>query len=173
LTYSEKYKEKLITKALSDAQSIASVAKSSGVPTSTLYSWVRQAKVYGMSKPKPSKRRGRPRKSNRFSPEEKLRILIESSALEENALGAYLRKEGLHDSDLAQMRSDALSGLTPKVVHRGKSPTEKKIARLEKDLSRKDKALAEAAALLVLQKKFQALMAAEGDDTDEDFGDDS
>jgi len=36
----------------------------------------------------------------------------------------------------------------------------KTIQRLEKDLARKEKALAEVAALLVLQKKFQALMEA-------------
>ena len=36
----------------------------------------------------------------------------------------------------------------------------KTIQRLEKDLARKEKALAEVAALLVLQKKFQSLMEA-------------
>jgi hypothetical protein len=44
---------------------------------------------------------------------------------------------------------------------------------LERDLRRKEKALAEAAALLVLQKKFQALMEEEGDDMDDTSGDDS
>ena len=37
---------------------------------------------------------------------------------------------------------------------------------LEKQLRRKDRALAEAAALLVLQKKIQALWGDEDDDTE-------
>ena len=40
----------------------------------------------------------------------------------------------------------------------------KKTRRLEKELRRKDKALAEAAALLVLQKKAQAIWGDDGDD---------
>lgn len=127
-----------------------------------------------MSKSKSNKsRRGRPRKSSRWSAEEKLRLLTEASGLDENALGEFLRREGLHEADLDAMRAEALKGLTPKVIHRGKSPTELRIAKLEREVARKDKALAEAAALLVLQKKFQALMEGEDDVMDEDFGDDS
>ena len=46
----------------------------------------------------------------------------------------------------------------------------KELRELERELARKDKALAEAAALLVLQKKFRALMGAEDDDTDPKSG---
>ena len=46
------------------------------------------------------------------------------------------------------------------------SAESKRIRELERELARKDKALAEAASLLVLQKKFRALMGAEDDDTE-------
>ena len=65
-----------------------------------------------------------------------------------------------------------MSGLAPVALKRGPSTAEKRVAVLERDLRRKEKALAEAAALLVLQKKFQALMEEEGDDTDDTSGDD-
>jgi len=119
------------------------------------------------------KKLGRPRKSGRWSPAEKLRIISEALGLKGEELGAFMRREGLHDSDLEGMRAAALEGLEPKTVQRGPSPEEKRIATLERELRRKEKALAEAAALLVLQKKFRALMEEEGNDTDDDYGDDS
>jgi transposase-like protein len=160
----------MITKALRPENSITGTARSAGIPKATLYNWVQQAKIGPVSSKK--KKVGRPRKS-RWSPEEKLRILTEASALSDDDLGAFMRREGLHEADLEEMRAAALSGLAPTVVKRGPSTAEKRVAVLERDLRRKEKALAEAAALLVLQKKFQALMEEEGDDTDDTSGDDS
>lgn len=119
------------------------------------------------------KKPGRPRNAGRWSPSEKLRIINEASVLDGEELGAFMRREGLHDSDLQEMRAAALEGLAPKVVKRGPSAEEIELKKVKRELRRKEKALAEAAALLVLQKKFQALMEEEGDDTDDGFGDDS
>ena len=71
--------------------------------------------------------------------------------------------------------SSAQAAFSPKPKkRRGPSEEEKKIRALEKELRRKDKALAEAAALLVLEKKLQAFYGvAEGDDTDEKRDDES
>jgi hypothetical protein len=58
-----------------------------------------------------------------------------------------------------------LSGLNPASVQRSKKKTEtKRVRELEKELRRKDKALAETAALLVLKKKVQAIWGDEDDD---------
>lgn len=46
-----------------------------------------------------------------------------------------------------------------------KSVESRRVRELERELRRKDKALAEAAALLVLQKKVQALWGDGDDDT--------
>jgi len=162
----------MITKVQDSDISVARIAAKAGIPTPTLYYWVQQAKIAAMSSRSTKKKRGRPRKSTRFSPEEQLRLLVEASALSDAHLGVFLRKEGLHEVDLQGMRDAALAGLTPPVVRRGLSPQEQELKALKLELRRKEKALAEAAALLVLQKKFRALLAGEGDDTDEIFGDD-
>jgi hypothetical protein len=60
-----------------------------------------------------------------------------------------------------------LAGLNPaKGKHR--SPEARRVEQLERELHRKDKALAEAAALLVLQEKVQALWGDEDDDTEKE-----
>ena len=171
MQYSRKFKEKLVAKALGPGVSIAETARSAGVSKATLYFWVRQARMSPVSKRK--KKPGRPRKSERWTPEEKLRLLTDASALREEELGAFMRREGLHDADLEEMRAAALAGLEPKVIQRGPSAQERELKKVKQELRRKEKALAEAAALLVLQKEFQALMEEEGDDTDDLFGDDS
>ena len=78
-----------------------------------------------------------------------------------------MRQEGLHESDLTAMRRAALEGLAPPRKQSGPTNEEKRIQQLERELRRKEKALAEAAALLVLQEKFRALMEEEGNDTDD------
>jgi hypothetical protein len=104
---------------------------------------------------------------------EKVRIVMEAAAIPPDELGAYLRREGVHEAELEQWRAAAMEGAaaalegasTPKPAGRG--PEGKRIKDLERELRRKDKALAEAAALLVLQKKVRALLA-DGDDEPDD-----
>ena len=88
---------------------------------------------------------------------------MESSRLTEAELGAFLRREGLHEATLRQWRASALEGLGPQRATRSE---QKRLQELEKELRRKDKALAEAAALLVLQKKVRALWGDGDDDTE-------
>jgi hypothetical protein len=100
--------------------------------------------------------------------QEKLRIVHEASQLDDGKLGAFLRREGLHEAQLREWIeavTTALSTSTPKRGNR-KSPKEtKRIRELEKDLRRKEKALAEVTALLVLKKKLEALWGDEDDAT--------
>ena len=78
-----------------------------------------------------------------------------------------MRRQGLHEAQLQQWRDQMLAGLEPMTVPRGKkAPEGKRVRELEKELRRKDKALAETAALLVLKKKAQAIWGDEDDDTD-------
>lgn len=106
------------------------------------------------------------RRPQDWTPEERLRAVQEANALSDQELGEFLRREGLHEADLTQWRRAALEGLTPSRERRGKkSPEKKRIAQLEKELRRKDKALAETAALLVLKKKVQAIWGDEDDGT--------
>lgn len=101
---------------------------------------------------------------NSFTPHQKLDILQAAQELQGPELGAFLREKGLHSTDLESWRTEILSALGNKPTNRAHSTRyadKKRIRELEKELRRKEKALAEAAALLILQKKVQALWADE------------
>ena len=98
-----------------------------------------------------------------WSAEEKLAAVLEAASLSEEELGAFLRSRGLHDAQLQQWRDQMIIGLEPKPLKRAET---KRIQELEKELRRKDKALAETAALLVLKKKAKEIWGDEDDDTD-------
>jgi transposase-like protein len=122
-----------------------------------------------MSQDNDDKDRARPRAGRRpqdFSPEEKLRIVQQASQLQDAELGAFLRREGLHEADLAEWREQVSEGALAALAGRRQRTTEqKRVRKLESELRRKEKALAEAAALLILAKKSRALWPEEDDDT--------
>lgn len=97
-----------------------------------------------------------------WSPDEKLAAVLEAASLSEEDLGPFLRSRGLHEAHLEQWHDQMLVGLEPSPTTR---VVKKRIKDLEKELLRKDRALAEAAALLVLKKKAQDLWEDEDDDT--------
>jgi transposase len=144
-----------------------------GITQPTLSRWLREAgSVAGVSKKKlrpkskpPSPATPPPRQ---WSAEEKVRVVLAAAGVAEQGLGEFLRREGLHEEDLErfreEVRSAAIAGLTPaKKAARGDE--QKRIKDLERELRRKESALAEAAALLVLRKKAGALWGEEGEDT--------
>jgi transposase len=146
-----------------DARSAHSVSQETGVAATTLLRWVRQAQE------RPSGR-GRPSVRKRWTPEEKYRVVMAAQAAGQEGLGSLLRREGLHEADVARFGEEvhqaAMEQLKRAKKRRGLSPEQKRIAELERELRRKDKALAEAAALLVLRKKSEAFFLSEdeGDD---------
>jgi hypothetical protein len=71
----------------------------------------------------------------------------------------------LHEETLEAWREAALEALRPATRGMKAASDGKKIKELERELARKDKALAEAGALLLLKKKAQAIWGAEDDDT--------
>ena len=101
--------------------------------------------------------------------DEKLQIVLEAARLSDDELGAFLREKGIYELELKEWQQQMLDGLRaePRPATRQATPAEVKRTReLERELRRKDKALAEAAALIVLKKKLQALWGEEDDDTD-------
>ena len=101
-----------------------------------------------------------------WTAEEKLKVVAEAVGLDDTELGVLLRREGLHEAQLDLWRK-ALLGSLDKPGRKDPSVTQerRRIRKLERELKRKDKALAETAALLVLQGKARALWGDEGDDT--------
>jgi transposase-like protein len=111
----------------------------------------------------PQQRPGRP---DDLPPIEKLQLVMEATKLSQEELGAFLRRHGLHEAQFEEWRQAALDALQkPKKRKPGKSQEAKKIKELERELARKDKALAEVTALLALKKKLDALLGGEDDDT--------
>jgi hypothetical protein len=101
---------------------------------------------------------------------EKLRAVIETASLTESELGEYLRREGLHEADVRMWRQMAEGALGNEERVRAEERSQKaldakRVKELERELRRKDAALAETAALLVLKKKAQAIWGDEDDST--------
>lgn len=151
------------------ACSQAALAEETGVPQSTLSRWLNGAgKVPRMSE----KDKGAivvpevaARRPEDWSASERLQAVVKAAGMSEAELGAFLRASGLHEADLKAWREAALQGLDDRSTARESSPASKRVRELERELARKEKALAEAAALLVLAKKSRALLEGEGGST--------
>jgi transposase len=163
-TYSEAFKSKMVQRMTGPAaRSAISLSGETGVSQSSLSKWLRQAKVRPMAHDeKPPKKERRPED---WTAAEKLSAVMEASRLGDDELGAFLRREGLHDAQLAEWRKAALEGIGGTKAPRVSSES-RRVRELEKEVLRKDKALAEAAALLVLQKKVRAIWGDGDDDTE-------
>lgn len=145
------------------------LAARTGVPQSTLSRWLREATTLeGMptdrrkDKPTPTAR-----PPHEWTAEEKLAVVLEAAAVPETELGVLLRRKGIHEAQLREWRQQAVAGLQG-AGKRSKTAAAdaRRLRQLERELARKEKALAEAAALLVLKKKAQAIWGDEDDDTD-------
>ena len=144
-----------------------------GVSRASLYRWVKDAAIVEQRIIDPAELLttiSRPLKMKRpqdWSPKEKLAAVLEAASLSDEDLGAFLRSKGLHNAQLQQWQEQMLAGLEPVTAGRSKkAPEAKRVRELEKELRRKDAALAETAALLVLKKKAQMIWGDEDDNTD-------
>ena len=145
-----------------------------GVAPSTLSRWLRETTTLSRvatkddedSRPTPPSRRAR--RPQDWTPEEKLQAVRESALLTGDELGAFLRREGVHEADLAQWREHAeRAALAALAGTRQRNAEQKRMRKLESELRRKDKARRRAAARLVLiKKKLNALWGDEDGDTD-------
>ena len=99
--------------------------------------------------------------------EERLNMVVACGALAGEALSEYCRKNGIYPHQVNQWKLDFASGKAQetKTVSRAEIKALKQENKsLKKDLNRKDKALAETAALLVLQKKVNAIWGSDDED---------
>ena len=147
------------------------LADETGVHQTTLSRWLREAgigTIPDMSHDtNPSEKT--PRRPQDWSLQEKLQVLQEATALSDQELGGYLRRKGLHEAQLEQWKAsvaEVLGNPKPKAkMSKEHRMDKKRIQKLERELRRKDKALAETAALLVLKKKIHEIWGDEDDDT--------
>jgi len=158
MKYSLERRESVLKKLLPpDARSVAEVSAEEGICTATLFNWRNSARAQGQSMPDSDK----PAKS--WSSEEKFTSVMESAAMNQTELAEYCRKRGIYQQQLEQWREACKSANEPPSrAQRRREQSEsradqKKIKQLEAELSRKESALAETAALLVLRKKANAI----------------
>ncbi len=157
--YPETVKEAMVRKlTIPGAPSACALAQEVDITQSTLSRWVREyaklGKAGGVMKG---------RRPQDWTAEKKLDAVVEYEKLDEEERGKYLREEGLHSVHIERWKRQIIVGLKgPKSSK--KDPRDTKIKELEKELGRKEKALAEAAALLMLKKKAQSIW---GDREDE------
>lgn len=133
---------------------VTDVAQLTGVPEGTLYLWRKQARVQGRAVP------GDGQNPEQWSAGDKFSVVLEAAPLNAAELGAYCRRKGLLVEQLGRWRAEvhaALSGGQDRSSEVERATDKKRIRDLEKDLRRKEKALAETAALLVLSRKYEAL----------------
>jgi transposase len=153
--YPTELKDTMITKMTGPAgRSATSLGKEVGIAQSTLSRWLRErGRVAWTAGGQMHEGKGRS-----WSAEQKLEALLEYERLSEEERGKFLRAKGLHEAHLGSWKKEILEGLKLKAFAGGKKdPQRKRIAALEKELRRKEAALAEAAALLVLKKKADAI----------------
>ena len=115
---------------------------------------------------------GHQKQADQWSAEDKLAIVIEAAGLSEAELSAYCREKGLFTEQVKRWRTDCLQGFgctaeSERQVKQERKKTAKEIKKLKAEVRRKDKALAETSALLVLSKKLEALYGDEPDNEDD------
>ena len=154
--YSQERKESVLMKLLPpNNESVAAISKAEGISIQTLYHWRRQATASGVVMPKESD-------SQHWDKHARFTVVLETASLNEAEVSAYCRERGLYPTQVEQWRQACIEGVGEPEVDGKTARAQLKTLRkdkqtLQRDLKRKNKALAEAAALLVLQKKYQAL----------------
>jgi transposase-like protein len=162
--YTKEQKEAIIKRMMPpNNEPVTQISKEEGISDVTLYKWRRQARAAGMATP------GNGQTSDKWSSQDKFLIVMETFAMNESELAEYCRKKGLYREQIEAWKSVCLQANgqafdQAKQLNGALKEEQKRAKQLEKELQKKEKALAEAAALLLLRKKAQAIW---GDDEEE------
>jgi transposase len=147
--YGQEFKNKVIAKLLPpNTASLEEISREVGVSTATLERW--RAESLTM-----------PARERAWSASARLNAVITTAVMDKSSCSAWCRENGVYSQELEVWRASATQALAEPQEQRA-SPKEtaadrKRIKELERELRRKDKALAETAALLVLSKKLEAI----------------
>jgi len=157
-SYPTEFKEQALSKARDrGAKTLQNIAGELNLSLGTLKNWLKESgATQGLVLPTNTA-------TTTWSAAQRLTALLESHALKDQSLHAWCREKGLFEHQLRHWQNEFC-----KIDRPAATPADAALRRakqkndqLERELRRKDKALAEAAALLVLQKKFQALWEVE------------
>ena len=142
--FSVAFKHKMIHQLTGKhAVSASQLARETGVRQQNLSRWLQEARSLPLMAPNPKP------VVRLWTVEQKARVLSEACKLDGEELAAYLERKGVKLAEYERWRIALDEGGAASAA------TTKRIRQLERELARKEKALAEAAALLVLKKKWR------------------
>jgi transposase-like protein len=149
MRYSYEFKENIVQKALT-RKNVREVAEETGVTAWSIYQWIKQFES-GNIKADETGPKG-------YSLNKKQLLLLEAQSIPEEDQGEWLRKNGLHSDHLNKWRDEIFDMMNKKNEDKIEiRKLKQKNKELEKEINRKDKALAEVTALLTLKKKLNHL----------------
>ena len=153
--YSLAFRQKMIERLTGkEALSATQLSRETGVRQQNLSRWLQEARSLPLVGSKDVT-------DQSLTFEQKARVLVEAASLRGEQLHAYLEREGIKLADFERWR------IALQEDGRQPSATSKRIRQLERELARKEKALAEAAALLVLKKTIAKIHPDEDDGAEE------
>jgi len=153
--YSKAVKAKAVARLLPpESATLEQVSSEIGVRTDTLSRWRAEALSDAQDR--------------LWTGPARLEAVIHTASLDEASRNAWCRENGVYPAELEQWRaqaSDSLADVSSKAAgSKAERKSRQEIRKLQRDLARKDKALAETAALLVLSKKLEAIFHESGDE---------
>ena len=154
MRYTKEFKQAVLKKYYQSPRTeLAALAKEVGIGKSTLHKWVKLS-GYGRIEEKSAESK-RPQDWTRV---DKLQALLDSAHLTSEELGRFCRQRGIHSHQLTTWKTEMIQDQEKSSKLTKKQQDELKALRaenkaLKSDLQRKEKALAETSALLVLKKK--------------------
>lgn len=150
--YGQGFKDRAVARLLPpESADIKVVSTAVGVSVGTLERWRSQALESG-------------KKSGGWTAVARFEAVLMTASMSEAQKAAWCREKGLFPSELEDWRRTATESLAQPAERPESKVDRRRIRELEKELRRKDKALAEAAALLVLSKKVEALYRRDADE---------
>jgi len=171
--FTQSFKIQAVEKALirSENTSLLDVAKTLGVGYSTLSKWIVKSGNNEFNEVTNQQIKADMTKDKRpqdWSLEERLNMVLDCNSLDEEAVSSLCREKGIYPHHLKQWKLDFINGST--TVSGAKDVSQMKRLKVEnknlkKELNRKEKALAETAALLVLQKKVNDIRGIDEDNS--------
>ena len=155
--YTKEFKNSIIRRMMPPSnESVNKIARETGLAEATLYKWKKEARSKGFAVP------GGETECEKWSTQDKFLIVVETATMSETEIAAYCRQKGLFVEQVQAWRDacmQANGGVAKQAAELQKEvkTLEKNYKQLAKELQRKESALAETAALLVLRKKADAI----------------
>lgn len=161
-SYSEEFRNNMVARMLPpNNEPVSKISKETNISIATLHKWKKKHIESG----EPTKSSD----TDRWSSQEKFMVVIETASMNEAELSRYCREKGIYPDQVKDWKDicmQANGGVAKEASRLNKEmkTKDKEIKALENELQRKEKALAETAAILVLRKKLDALLGTDDEE---------